>query len=52
MRFTYLPHGKPMPENYELIDDLQGTHHGHFAVLVGEKEEKSLFSILRRLFNV
>ena len=39
LEFQYLRHGTAMPDGYELANDLQGTHHGHFAVLVVKKED-------------
>lgn len=39
IEFRYLRHGQKMPDGYELADDLQNTHHGHFAVLIVEKDE-------------
>lgn len=38
LEFRYLKHGESMPDGYELRDNLQGTHHGHFAVLIVEKD--------------
>jgi hypothetical protein len=36
--YQYLPHGKPLPEGWDLANDLQGTSHGHHAVLLKKKK--------------
>lgn len=39
--YQYLPHGKPIPEGWELANNLQNTHHGHHAVLIKKKLDES-----------
>lgn len=37
--YRYLPHGKPLPRGWQLANDLQGTRHGHHAVLIVKNEK-------------
>jgi uncharacterized protein YbdZ (MbtH family) len=30
----YWPKDEPIPEGWELVSDLSGTHHGEYAVLI------------------
>lgn len=38
--YAYHPHGKPLPKGWRLASDLQGTRHGHHAVLIVKENEK------------
>ena len=34
VEYSYLKHGKPIPEGWEAAESLQGTPHGHHATLI------------------
>lgn len=36
--YKYLPHGELIPKGWKLANDLQGTPHGHHAVLIVRKK--------------
>jgi hypothetical protein len=35
----YWPKTKPTPEGWRLVDDLSGTHHGFYSVLIEKIED-------------
>lgn len=36
----YLKHGKPVPDGWLVVDDLQGTHHGEYARIIAKEDSK------------
>ncbi len=37
----YLPHGKPVPAGWEIVNTMEGTHHGWHAVIIRKKQGKA-----------
>ena len=40
MIMRYWPKWKPIPEEWELANDLQSCHHGFYSVLIRKIDEK------------